>query len=480
MDFLHILDEKIVNLQNQPVRLRGVNVGGWMNMENFINGYSGSESHLRALMAEELGQEKAAFFFERMLDYFLNEDDIRFLHETGVNVLRLPLNYRHFESDRTPFEYLEKGFQRLDQMLDWCEKYQVYVLLDLHSVQGWQNGDWHCDNSTRHATFWGQKQFQDRFFALWKTIAARYKNRAVVAAYNLINEPLSNAPFGRFCRDDQYKADWANFNRIYRQAIQTIRSVDDKHMIMLEGDYYSVLFEQIDRPLDPNVFFSSHNYIGVCTSQLQEYPVKMDGVMWNKNKIAAQFKETQAYEITQEFRIPLLVGEFGFNNQHASGISGHQLKAFADQIDAYNDNTAHWTFWTYKDIGSMGWIQLNQESAYARAIAPLLQAKDALRTDFGWLGGFPPDVAEHVNALSDKIGSYLPWVDACANKRYFAQAAMSTYTADQLQWVFVKAFVGKTETQLDEILQSLRFNQCIHNTELDQILESRFKSKLLV
>jgi endoglucanase len=476
MDFLCILNGKIVNEQNKPIHLHGVNIGGWMNMENFINGYSGSESHLRALMAEELGQEKAAFFFERMLDYFLGEDDIRFLSEKGVNVLRLPLNYRHFESDGAPFEYMEKGFKRLDAMLDLCEKYNIYVLLDLHSVQGWQNGDWHCDNSTRHATFWQQKQFQDRFYALWKVIAARYKNRAVVAAYNLINEPLSNAPFGRFCRDDQYTADWHTFNRIYRQAVETIRTVDDRHMIMLEGDYYSVLFDQIEQPIDPNVFFSSHNYIGVCTSQLQEYPLEMDGAFWNGELILKQFKETQAYQKTQAYNLPLLVGEFGFNNRHATGISGKQLLAFADQIDAYTRSAAHWTFWTYKDVGSMGWIQLNPESAYAQAIAPLLEAKDALRTDFGWLGGFPPDVAEHIDALSSKIGGYLPWVDTDVNQRYFAQAAMSTYTADQLQWIFVKAFAGKTETQLDEILLSLRFNQCIHNNELDQILESRLKT----
>jgi hypothetical protein len=42
----------IINAQGQPVVLRGFNLGGWMNMENFITGY----------LAEPLLEEYAALF----------------------------------------------------------------------------------------------------------------------------------------------------------------------------------------------------------------------------------------------------------------------------------------------------------------------------------------------------------------------------------------------------------------------------------
>ncbi len=475
MDFLNISSGKIVDQQKRQVHLHGVNIGGWMNLENFINGFPGSESALRALMAREIGTEKATFFFDRLLDYFFNEDDIRFLHNAGVNVVRLPLNYRHFENDSTPYEYSEKGFERLNQILEWCEKYGIYVLLDLHSVQGWQNCDWHCDNSSRNTQFWGQKVFQDRFYALWKEIAHRYCGRSVIAAYNLINEPLSNAPFGRFLDDEKYQADWPNFNRIYREAIQTIRSVDPDHIIMLEGDYYSVLFEKIDRPIDSNILFSSHNYLSIGTSPLEKYPTQIDGILWNKEQIKKQFVETEAYRITTQFQIPLLVSEFGFHNHHANRKIGPQIYAFADQIHAYNECNIHWTFWTYKDISSMGWIQLNPESEYLHTIKPLLDAKNVLQTDFGWLSGFHGDVKIHINALNKIISSFLPQVDPATNKRYFAQAAMSTYTADQLQWQFVNAFTNTTETQIDKILQSFQLKNCIQSQEFNHILENCFR-----
>ena len=55
MDMLQIRNGKIVDNAGKPVQLRETCVGGWMNMENFINGYPGSESGLRAALAGELG-----------------------------------------------------------------------------------------------------------------------------------------------------------------------------------------------------------------------------------------------------------------------------------------------------------------------------------------------------------------------------------------------------------------------------------------
>jgi hypothetical protein len=373
-----------------------------------------------------------------------------------------------------PFTYLEAGFERLDKVLDWCEAQGIYVLLDLHAVQGWQNGDWHCDNPTRNTLFWTQKSFQDRFYGLWKEIARRYKGRAVVAAYNLINEPLTNAPFGRYLPDEQYIGDWQNFNRIYRETVQAIRSVDPAHIIMLEGDYYSVLFDKMELPGDDNVILSSHNYLGICTSQLDQYPSAMDGQYWDKKQIEKQFIETQGYRASKRLEVPLLVGEFGFNNHHASGKTGAQIDAFADQMAVYNENDTHWTFWTYKDLGSMGWLQLDPESDYIRTIAPVLAAKEVLRPDFGWLSGYEGAVARHIEGLSDLIVSFVPNLDKSANLRYFSQSAMSTYTADLLQLTFVKQFVDKSEKEIDQLLKSFRLQDCIQNKKLNGLVEKCF------
>ena len=151
MDFLKVKNGAVVDESGNRVRLRGTNSGAWMNMENFMNGFPGCEHRLRFFAKQILGEELGSYFFDSMLGNFFTEADVEYIASLGMNLLRIPLNYRHFEDDMHPFVYKEEGFQMLDKALDWCEKHNVYAILDLHAVQGWQNSDWHSDNYTRSA-----------------------------------------------------------------------------------------------------------------------------------------------------------------------------------------------------------------------------------------------------------------------------------------------------------------------------------------
>jgi hypothetical protein len=92
---------KIVDGGGEPVRLKGVNVGGWLNMENFITGYAGNESMMRAAVRDVLGPDNYELFFDRLLSAFYADADAAFLASLGLNCVRIPLNYRHLESPRT-------------------------------------------------------------------------------------------------------------------------------------------------------------------------------------------------------------------------------------------------------------------------------------------------------------------------------------------------------------------------------------------
>src|SRR5579885_3688527 len=117
LPFLRVRGAQIVNDHGQQVQLRGVCLGGWMNMENFITGFPGNEVGQRRAVAQVLGKERAAFFFERFLHYFITEDDIQFIKSWGGSVVRIPFNYRHFEDDDRPFEYKPEGFALLDRVI---------------------------------------------------------------------------------------------------------------------------------------------------------------------------------------------------------------------------------------------------------------------------------------------------------------------------------------------------------------------------
>jgi len=231
MDFLCVNKNAIVNSAGNRIQLRGFGVGGWMNLENFINGYPGSESQLRRICVQELGTTRTHVLFDRMMDYFLSEPDIKFMKQCGANVVRLSLNYRHFESDEQPFTYLEQGFHGVNKAVDWCANNNVYVILDLHSVQGWQNPDWHCDNPNRISLIWEHALFQDRFIALWQEFARRFKGNPTIAGYNIMNEPVTGDLMGP--SPFLYNPDWDSLNGLYRTTVDAIREIDPDHIIFL-------------------------------------------------------------------------------------------------------------------------------------------------------------------------------------------------------------------------------------------------------
>jgi endoglucanase len=469
MDLLQVSGNQIIDSLHETVYLRGVCVGGWMNMEEFINGYPGSEHGTRMRLAEVLGLEKGEYYFDKMLDYFFSEDDIIYLKSLGATVVRLPLNYRHFEDDSQPFQYMEKGFTRLNQALEWCEKHGLYVILDMHAVQGWQNTDWHCDNSSRHTFFWQHPHFQNRFVALWEEFARRYRGRSVIAGYNVMNEPVTNAPFGRFT--SQYQPDWQVINRIYRQVVEAIRAIDPEHIIFLEGDYFSSQFDGLEAPFAANLVYSSHNYNAGGFGP-GPYPGLINGEKWDRNKQEQVFLNHSGTRFSQKYQVPLWVGEFGASYNGPAHEIPDRLRALDDQLSVYDEYGVHWTMWTYKDIYVMGWVQTDPTSEYIRTILPVLEAKKNLATDF-WMGWIPPTpVKQKIYEIAHMIESTLEdeQIDPTANRHYLAQAALSGYTAGLMQGTYARLFEGLQKVDLDQILRSFAFDECIPHQALIDIV----------
>lgn len=444
-------------------------------MENFINGYPGDESGTRWNMSQTLGSEKAEFFFDRLLDYFLTEDDIRFIRECGATVVRLPLSYRHFESDSAPFKYLEKGFARLDKAIQWCTKNNLYVIIDLHAVQGWQNTDWHCDNPSRQTLFWTHKQFQDRFVALWQEFARRYASNPTVAGYNVMNEPVTNAPFGRF--SSSYTPNWDVLNQIYRRVVNSIRAVDPITIIFLEGDYFSTLFSGLDQPFTENLVYTTHNYTASGFGP-GAYPGTYQGVFWDRAKQEELFLSYEGTKFSRDNHVPLWVGEFGSVYNGPVNEKKYRLEALDDQISIFARHRVHWTTWTYKDVGVMGWLTLSAESEYLHTIKPALQAKYDLYSDF-WMHWLPlTAVAKEVEKLADTIADTVPGLkmDHSANRTYLMQQTLSGYVGNLLQPHFAQCFQNMSENDIDRVLQSFALKNCKPNRGLLNILKKHLKS----
>ena len=469
MEMLQVKNGRVVDGSGRPVRLRGTCVGGWMNMENFIDGYPAAEHSARAALAEVLGPAKAQFFFDRLLDHFLADDDLAFIRRCGANVVRLPLNYRHFESDVEPFRYLEAGFARLDRMVEACGRQGLYVILDLHAVQGWQNTDWHCDNANRISLFWRMPHFQDRFVALWEEMARRYRGNATVAGYNVMNEPVTNTPDGRF--GSQYTPDWAVINAVYRRVVEAIRAIDPEHIIFLEGDYYSNRFAGLEAPFADNLVYSSHNY-SACGFGPGSYPSNAPGKPWDRAGQREAFLTHEGPQYARKHNVPLWVGEFGAVYNGPAEEVPDRLRALDDQIDVFEEWGAHWTTWTYKDVGVMGWVTLDPESDYMQAIADSQRVKRELGTD-AWTTWLPVSragliVRELARCIEEVAND--PEIDPASNRRHLADAALACYAASLVAPLWARQFRGMSEERIDAMLQSFAFKNCRVNQGLVEVI----------
>ena len=86
-------------------------------MENFITGFPGHESSTELQCAKFLDPE-IRVLLQQMAEYFFTDADAKFFAEVGLNCLRLPFNYRHFEDDINPRVLKESGFKHLDRVVD--------------------------------------------------------------------------------------------------------------------------------------------------------------------------------------------------------------------------------------------------------------------------------------------------------------------------------------------------------------------------
>ena len=160
-NFIHTKGSNFV-LNGEKIILRGWALGSWMNFEHFMIGMPGTNSMIIEAFEEVYGKERSTEFFSRMNEEMISEDDIRYLKNIGINSIRIPFGYHWFMSDEKPFEFLEDGFQKLNRVVELCEKNELYIILDLHSTPGSQNTDWHSDNITGQSLFWKYRSFQDQ------------------------------------------------------------------------------------------------------------------------------------------------------------------------------------------------------------------------------------------------------------------------------------------------------------------------------
>ncbi len=333
LKFLKVRGKAIVDEAGRPVRLKGVNLGGWLMMEGYIlGGRNIPQYEFIKKLKRKIGKDEAEKFIWRFRDSFIQESDIENIRDLGFNCVRIPIHYRLIEE--APYRYSKDGLRYLDKVLAWFDRYKIYCILDLHAAPGAQNRDWHSDSKGR-ALLWEKGTYQDRCVELWQILADRYSERKCIAGYDLLNESVTAN---------------VKLNKLYRRVTEAIRSCDKNHIIFLEGNRWAQYLDGLWPPYDSNTAYSIHFYNPIdFTFNFRpglDYPGNINGERWNRSKL------NRCLNLYTKFRdrysVPIFVGEFGISSRCI--LRGPGLRWLEDILALFNELDFHWAYWTYKAV----------------------------------------------------------------------------------------------------------------------------------
>lgn len=443
MSRLSVMGALVMDEAGTPVRLRGVNLGGWMLLEGFINGFPGTESMMRDALNKAVGAEHTTHLLDSIRANFYGADDARFLGSLGINVVRIPVNYRHFESDDQPFELRTGAFVELDRVIELNDANGMYSVIDLHAAQGYQNHAWHSDNPTHLPMLWTHRLFQDRVAWLWGQFAEHYAGDPRVAGFNLLNEPAD--PTG------------AALANLHRRLVQEIRSIDPDRIVILDGNTYSRDFDAFGEPIE-NAIYSMHQYPDPGAAGAAPYPGSYAGRTWDRAAVEEEFLQRSTY--MRRHGLPVWVSEFGPVYDGHPEVDAGRARLLDDQISVYDEHGAGWALWTYKDVGTLGLMSLDADGPWRSAV-------DEMTSKTSRLGAVSFSVPE-ANArkaygqVFDLVGS-----DVHADGWYPFGPAWEVWNvvgekliAHFLLREWAERFCDLDTARLDELAESFRFEAC--------------------
>jgi endoglucanase len=264
----------------------------------------------------------------------LQEQDIALAAESGARLIRCSIEHTSLEADAKPGEYLEAGFERISQLLDWYDRYDLDAILDLHNALGREYGG--------DPRLWQESAYQDRFVAVWRELARRFADHDRVVAMEPMNEPEPPRGLAEV------------WNGLALRATEAIRQFCPDKPVIVDSTGYAnpSTFTDLQPTGDPNTLYSFHWY-GPSKFHCQKrpwikdqgtyhYPDVYGGQWWDRRTIHQQW--APALEFARVHKVPLFCGEFGCVSETPPM---EDVIWLADVISLFDELEIGWTYFHF-------------------------------------------------------------------------------------------------------------------------------------
>lgn len=321
--------------------MKGINLGGWISQ----------------------GENNPEY-----ITNFITEDDIKRIASWKVDHVRLPVDYDIIQDENE--NPVESGHKCIENCIEWCRKYGLNMVLDLHKTAGYVFDD------QKGSNFFESEKLQERFYRIWKDLAERYSKHKDMIILELLNEVV----------DPGVAVQW---NGIAAKVIEVIRKVSDDVRIIVGGVENNAVtsIKLLDPPADENIIYTFHCYepliythqgaywidtmdvnmrIGYPESfetymeKSKEYLADRAGFLLDEkfgfNEIGPDFFEKlfkEAIEVAAERDVTLYCGEYGVIDRADPRESIKWYRDINQVFEKYGIGRAAWTY-KEKDFGLIG------------------------------------------------------------------------------------------------------------------------------
>ncbi|MFI5812373.1 cellulase family glycosylhydrolase [Streptomyces sp. NPDC051643] len=327
--YWHTDGRRILDAQNQPVRMAGVNWFGFETANYVAHGLWSRDYRSMIDQMKTLGYNTIRLPYSD--DIFKGTQPNGITYANGLNTDLQGLN----------------SLQVMDKIVDYAGSVGLKVVLDRHRP----------DSSAQSALWYTSAVPETTWIADLKALAARYQGNTAVIGIDLHNEPHDPACWG--CGDTS--TDW---RLAAERAGNAVLSVNPSLLIFVEGvqtvngqsnwwggNLAGVATAPVRLSVANRIVYSAHDY---ATSVAQQpwfsdpsFPANMPAI-WDKNW-GYIFKQNIA---------PVWLGEFGTTLQ--STVDQKWLAALVDYLrptSTYGADSFNWTFWSWNpDSGDTGGI----------------------------------------------------------------------------------------------------------------------------
>lgn len=333
------------------MKMRGVNLGGWLVLEKWMTPYlfDGTNATDEKGLYESVDLK---ILYERLTihrESFITERDFSIIKSLGLNIVRLPIPYYLF-NDVSPYLGCEKY---VDLAFEWAKKYDIKILLDLHTVPGGQNT---FDNSgfAGLCTWHLKKENIDQSLSVIEKLCQKYGKNPMLYGIEVINEPIDEIMWNLIgkhqCLDKGDKTNNSSpvpteiLKEYYLKCYDIINSncISSVHMIIHDGFRLEEWNHFMPQSEYPRLIIDTHLYINFELMHKSEKTFD-DYSQIIKEKFAKIIMEAQKYH-------PIIVGEWSIGNKLTNKQEKYQehLHFFFEEQKKLYEHCEGWIFWSYK------------------------------------------------------------------------------------------------------------------------------------